>query len=363
MSRAIASEPLTSAPAEEGEPVPWCESWIERSGLPPAVCGGAITLGVLAAMLCAELLSGELGRLLRGEADVYKASEYRFSLIIALLLGYLPAAWIWTVRAGRRAFAGLRPVLRGAPGELDALAAELGRFDRRRLRWAGLAGIAVSPVIPMAIDWSPGVYGIGELNTASLGHRIFLPLVMWLVARWTYAALSDARRLVALSRERLEVDLLDRAPVAPLTHYGLRSALISLGIVSIVSLLLLDWAARPGMPWVLGLLLATALGLGVASLLLPLRGARAVILGAKRRELAWCRERIRRRRDALANGDAPADAGTLDELVAYHGLVGDVRAWPFDLPTLVRLALYLAIPLGSWLGGALVERLLDLWLP
>lgn len=35
-----------------------------------------------------------------------------------------------------------------------------------------------------------------------------------------------------------------------------------------------------------------------------------------------------------------------------------MREWPFDAPTLARFLLYVAIPLGSWIGGALVERLL-----
>mgnify|MGYP000099034232 CR=1 FL=1 len=39
--------------------------------------------------------------------------------------------------------------------------------------------------------------------------------------------------------------------------------------------------------------------------------------------------------------------------------IRDARSeWPFDAPTLTRFFLYVAIPLGSWLGGALVERLL-----
>ncbi len=36
-----------------------------------------------------------------------------------------------------------------------------------------------------------------------------------------------------------------------------------------------------------------------------------------------------------------------------------VREWPFDAPSLVRFALYVALGLGSWLGAAAVERLLD----
>jgi len=36
-----------------------------------------------------------------------------------------------------------------------------------------------------------------------------------------------------------------------------------------------------------------------------------------------------------------------------------VREWPFDASTLVRFGLYLLIPLGSWAGGAFVERVID----
>jgi hypothetical protein len=32
-----------------------------------------------------------------------------------------------------------------------------------------------------------------------------------------------------------------------------------------------------------------------------------------------------------------------------------VHEWPFDVSTLARFAAFLLLPLGSWLGGALVE--------
>ncbi len=56
-------------------------------------------------------------------------------------------------------------------------------------------------------------------------------------------------------------------------------------------------------------------------------------------------------------GEHGADLG-LSDLLAYRSLLESVREWPFDAPTMLRFALYLAIPLGSWLGGAFVERLL-----
>lgn len=46
-----------------------------------------------------------------------------------------------------------------------------------------------------------------------------------------------------------------------------------------------------------------------------------------------------------------------------RGVIADrVREWPFDTSTVLRFARYLLIPLGSWFGGAMVERVVDTWL-
>ena len=59
------------------------------------------------------------------------------------------------------------------------------------------------------------------------------------------------------------------------------------------------------------------------------------------------------------SGPESAEAGAkLPGLLAYKNEIESVREWPFDAPTLTRFFLYVAIPLGSWVGGALVERLL-----
>ncbi len=47
------------------------------------------------------------------------------------------------------------------------------------------------------------------------------------------------------------------------------------------------------------------------------------------------------------------------DIVAYEARVASIATWPFDLSTLVRFALYVALGLGSWLGAAVVERLLS----
>ena len=46
-------------------------------------------------------------------------------------------------------------------------------------------------------------------------------------------------------------------------------------------------------------------------------------------------------------------------LLAYEARIEGVGEWPFDPSTLRRFGFFLLIPLVSWIGGALVERLVD----
>jgi hypothetical protein len=100
--------------------------------------------------------------------------------------------------------------------------------------------------------------------------------------------------------------------------------------------------------------------LAVAAFFLPVRGLRRQIRARKAEELARVREEIHRNRELAAeSGAESAEAGAkLPGLLAYKHEIESVREWPFDAPTLTRFFLYVAIPIGSWIGGALVERLL-----
>lgn len=68
-------------------------------------------------------------------------------------------------------------------------------------------------------------------------------------------------------------------------------------------------------------------------------------------------------------GDVAALAGSrlsarrepcsLADLLAWEARIERVAEWPFDTPTLLRFALALLVPLGSWLGGALAQLAIE----
>ena len=78
--------------------------------------------------------------------------------------------------------------------------------------------------------------------------------------------------------------------------------------------------------------------------------------------VARVRRAIEQRGGELFDPAAGAAAGApeLPALLAWEARIEAVREWPFDTLTLVRFSLFVLIPLASWLGGAVVERLLDL---
>ncbi len=337
---------------------PWSERLFEAAQVPPLLVGAAISLSILVLVFGVELAGGNLQAFLAGTAPETRDEEYRFSIVFALLIGYLPSAYTYAVRASRRAVDELRPLLRGTPAEIAALHGQAGRFERHALRRAGFVFVGVTLSIPFFADLSLDAYSLAAFRLTPAIHRALLPITGWLFGRFIYATLADSRRLARIGRERIRVDLLDLATLAPFTRYGLRNALLAMGALAIIALLLPDWSTRPGLAIVLAIALLPAAALAAAGLLLPVRGVHEAIREAKRAELAACNELLRERRAAIAAGAGAAAVG-LDELVAWRGLVESVREWPFDASTFSRFLLYLAIPLGSWLGGAMVERLVD----
>jgi hypothetical protein len=79
------------------------------------------------------------------------------------------------------------------------------------------------------------------------------------------------------------------------------------------------------------------------------------IVREKRAELERSAAQLR----ARAAGGPREAPGSLADALAWRAHVASVPDWPLDVPTLRRFVLYLAIPLGSWLGGALVDLLVE----
>ena len=112
--------------------------------------------------------------------------------------------------------------------------------------------------------------------------------------------------------------------------------------------------------WVVLLLFAINIGGGFMFLLAPARKIRSLIREVKREELARLEPLLRQARDDALTGDTTQ--GRLTDLLSYKTQIKSTPEWSFDSSTLFRFGLYLLIPVGSMIGGALVERVVDMML-
>jgi hypothetical protein len=188
-------------------------------------------------------------------------------------------------------------------------------------------------------------------------HRVLGPFIGWWLGWFILAIWKTSSRTSRLATRIVSVDLLDLSPLSPFVKQGLLMALLTVGSVSICSLFLLDPEQRQWL--VVASVIGVSLPLAMLGLWLPVRGVHRRIQQAKEVELAWTRERIRQSRALLHDGSADASPGQMVDLIAYLQFVEDVPEWPLQGLTIVRVTLYLLIPVASWLGSLLIESVLD----
>jgi hypothetical protein len=266
------------------------------------------------------------------------------------MLGFLLGAQAVLERAARRATAQVQashPSIGTVP--------EPSFLGRRGAGWGGVA------LLSFLVFGLSGVYSLwSDPGYWILPHAwmvAWTAVAGWMIGCFAWTTLARSREVSRLALRIGEFDLPDATPFQPFVRYGLRVALLWVAFLAIASLHLVDVRAALPLLTILPLLI----GLPAVALFLPVRGARNRVREAKADRLGSLRASIRSAEAELDEGGAYAAqaAVRLPALIALEARVDAVREWPFDAPSLLRFGLYLALGLGSWLGAAAVERLLD----
>jgi hypothetical protein len=333
------------------ERAPWSVRMAERAA------GSPVRLSLTAFVLLAIVLvaiEAALGRFAVFPREPHALSDFRIALALIGLVAYLLGAFPAAVRGAERTLRELAPAFRDphlavAPGEVT------GRRETRALRRLGALGALGFLLVPLATNLTPETYLPWLLPPEAILHRLLLVPLGWLAVRLNALMWIESRRFAALGRDALAIDLLDLRPLAPLARLGLRHTLIGAGQISFLLIAFLDDDVAPGLPFVLAVGVIGNLVVSAAALWLPLRGVHEAIVREKRAELARSTAQLR----ARAEGGVREAPGALADALAWRACVESVPDWPLDVPTLRRFVLYLAIPLGSWLGGAVVDLLVE----
>ena len=315
--------------------------------------GNAAAIGVALAVIL--ILIYWSGRILLNGASNSSFEDLFVAVTQILVLAYAVSAYAYLRKRVRQTASELSTVADDEQGWHSA-SDQIGRHPGWLLFTVGLVNYLVIGVFVTNIttpdtvnpwDWRSWTYDL-------YWHRITTVLFVAYMACFFYVLVVDSLRLSRLTDKTGSIDLLDLTPLHPLTRQGLTNALLVIGMVSVLSLFAVEaryWPVLVGF-WLSFILLAWI------GMMLPLRGIRKTIKAARQQELDWCEQRLRASRDALKSDNG--GQSSIAEVVAYKATIESIRNWPFDHLTLTRFALYLLIPLGSWLGGAFVERGLDL---
>jgi hypothetical protein len=279
----------------------------------------------------------------------------RANLVIAAILVFTLWAGLRETGAVAADLDALRPVLTLDEERYDAIR-NPGR--RRRSLAAAALGAAAGLAIHVGGRWVELELksSVKWATVHSLWNVMLLMILFALMGQRAHASLAVSRLFSSLGGEHTRVRLLDPSSLRPFARRGVRLASYWFIGSAIASLLFVEGEADP--PLTAGVI-AVTLGLGVLTLLLPCRGIHRRLHEAKQAELARVRRAIERRASDLLGGTPQSADEGLAALVAYEARIEAVREWPFDTPTLARFALFFLIPLGSWIGGAVVERIVD----
>lgn len=271
-----------------------------------------------------------------------------FDVLQAALIGYGVAVPGWLRSSARVALRELRPVL----DEAGSVAAEAPRLLDPPLA-ARIAAVVAGVALGLALAANPASWPQGRPSPS---------FFVWTLARAAaiaglalYGALLSAHlalRLSSLGGRVARVELLDTREFAPLTRYGLRTVLLWMGFSALFALMFLASFASISA----AVALSATGAFAVLALLLPVGGARARLRDARDAELARVRASIRARSQGAAGGRHPALS--LSDLLAFEARIRGISSWPYDLGSWLRFAFYVTLGLGSWVGAALVERML-----
>lgn len=317
----------------------------------PIVLASALLLALLATALGIHSILGNDLMAESGRGIVGLEPHLRTDLVLALVAAFTFGACLASPAKATREFDRLRRILRLDDAKFDVYRRRL--FPKARTLFiAALIGGTTGTTLVMS-PYLDGTLPESNPGLHSIAFTILLFGVLGILAEITHRQSQVFREV---GRQHVEVDLLDPGALTPFAAVGLMNAGFWFIGSAIASLLM---ASAAGM-WSVVMVIVVTMGFGVAGLIVPSRGLHTQIRERKREELARIRNAIAAEREALfSSAEASPTLPRMHSMLAYEARIEAVREWPFDTSTLSRFALFLLIPLVSWIGGALVERAVD----
>lgn len=289
-------------------------------------------------------------------AAVDDSPSWPGALFFCVILSYITPVFHYITQRTEEAFDDLLPALSLDDECVAGLRASISRKSRRWIVSSTLWGILLWVVQSYFLAGGfQGMYrSITEDPTSSVMSIGALPV--WVFTSCALIALVDNARLFRRLKNAVDIDILDTRALNPFGRMAVSSTLMVIGTQASFPIM---WLGANTDPW------TTMPGVVVTTVVLvylfiaPVWPVHRALRQAKQAELARVQMDINARR-GHSNDHGGYDA--LAPLLSYRRDVQGTPEWPFDLSIVARLGLYLVIVPLTWIGAALIENLVDLFL-
>jgi hypothetical protein len=214
-------------------------------------------------------------------------------------------------------------------------------------------------VCNIAMGHSLGASGVIEDIASGRGEYLTyaLTLLIWVTMTTSIGALLGNARLFGQLGHRMRIDLLHSPALLSVARVAILSTLSVVGAQTLFVLLVLD----AGVEWpdiLPGFALTTLTVL--ALFFLPVWPLHERLQAARQAELAKINQQLGHLRPQATTAlDDNKSIDGVNRLLLYRREIQQVSEWPFDIPALTQLGIYLIIPPMTWVASALIERVVD----
>jgi hypothetical protein len=280
-------------------------------------------------------------------------------LVTAVMAAYLLAIANYLVRKQEQELMALREVLACSDTVFQTGLESLRMHPRIALTLCWLAGTLAMFVINFNASSMVAVRQ-GVWPTPPVLWSWFIALFFWVgFAQLLVITVSNSRTFDRMGRQFATIDLLDTGGLVPFARVGIRNILIFVGGYALVPIIYFE-----EQDFTLEVLISLAIfvPISIALLIMPMNSIRDRISKEKHVELARIQSAMHGDRSALAESPISRDASYVGftGLVLYRQMINEINEWPIDYPVFLRLGLYIVIPLLTWFGAAIVERLVQI---
>jgi hypothetical protein len=286
-------------------------------------------------------------------ADV-RSLNWPIAMFFCVVIAYLVPVFHFITEHTERAFDELTPHLK-----LDEASIKQHRleFSYRSTPWQW-ALLALGTSLWLIQSWL--LYGgLSDALQALTGSpaqfiNAILPLLVWTTMTTAIVNLIFNARAFRGLTPVIDVDVLNTGILTPVGRMAVSSTLMVIGAQASLSIMWLGgapnpWSTAPGL-----LTISTAL---VYLFIAPVWPLHKAIKRAKAKEIETVQNAINAYKLSPAQ-----DYANIAPLLIYRREIGRISDWPMDINVITRLGLYLIIVPLTWVGAALIENAVDLFI-